>query len=439
MKTEKEKENLTNRRTFLSGIASISVVSMASSCTYNQGKTNIPHVLVTQTAEQRSTGAEDRVYWVNVLTRIANPVMSNLAARQLKAKMPVEAMKEYMDERKQFTHLEAFGRTLSGIAPWLELDLQTGEEANQRRNFAEMAREALDAATDPKSPDFMNFTESLQPLVDASYLAFAILRAPNELWKKLDPRVQRNVVAVLKSTRVIRTSFSNWLLFPAIIEAALYFVGETDWDKMRVDYAIRQFEQWYQGDGVYSDGPELHWDYYNSYVIHPMLVEILNVTGGNFLEWSNLQTKILERAQRHAAIQERLISPEGTYPPIGRSLAYRFGAFQILSQIALMHKLPKEINPAQVRSALTAVIRRTIEAPDTFDADGWLQIGLYGHQPAIAENYVSTGSLYMCTNGLVALGLSPTDEFWIGEFTDWTSRKIWSGQNVQPDKSLGVE
>ena len=46
---------------------------------------------------------------------------------------------------------------------------------------------------------------------------------------------------------------------------------------MRVDYALRQHDQWYKGDGAYGDGPTFHWDYYNSFVIHPMLLDVLDV------------------------------------------------------------------------------------------------------------------------------------------------------------------
>jgi Uncharacterized protein conserved in bacteria len=96
---------------------------------------------------------------------------------------------------------------------------------------------------------------------------------------------------------------------------------------------------------------------------------------------SSSYQKVLNRAQRYAAVQERLISPEGTYPPIGRSMIYRFGAFQLLSQIALQKNLPAEISPAQVRSALSLVIYRTMKAPNTFDSKGWLNMGVIGSQP----------------------------------------------------------
>jgi len=67
------------------------------------------------------------------------------------------------------------------------------------------------------------------------------------------------------------------------------------------------------------------------------------------------------------------IGPDGSFPPIGRSIAYRCGAFHALAQAALRKRLPEGVSPAQVRGALTAVIRRSIDAPETFDANGWLR------------------------------------------------------------------
>lgn len=412
-----------NRRDFLNSVAAVSMIGAVK--TY------------AGTGEQTTFEIDDRQYWLDVLKRLSTPVLGNLAQRKLRERMPIECVPGSEADRRTVTHLEAFGRLLSGIAPWLELaDDTLPEETKFRMQTAALARQAMDSATDPQSPDFLNFTKNTQPLVDAAFLSLAILRAPNELWKKLDGKTQANLVAALKSTRVILPHFSNWLLFSATIEAALCSIGQ-EWDKMRIDYAVRQHDQWYKGDGMYGDGPEFHWDYYNSFVIHPLLIEVLQavrkVSPGSY---EDIYKKVLQRAQRYAEIQERLISPEGTYPAAGRSITYRCGAFHLLAQSAFRRELPKTIKPAQVRSALSAVIRKTLEAPGTFDADGWLTIGLCGHQPALGENYISTGSLYLCANALLPLGLSPSDEFWSAPPAEWTAKKLWSGQNLKADHAL---
>jgi hypothetical protein len=363
--------------------------------------------------------SDTREYWVSTATRIGRPVLENLCNRTLRMNMPAETQPGA--NRGTVMYLEAFGRLLAGLAPWLELN------EPEAAPWAAQAREGLDAITDPASPDMGNFSGWGQPLVDAAFLAQALLRAPNVLWEPLSPRVKANVIAALKATRRTRPYFNNWLLFSAMIETALSVWGESDWDDMRIDYPLRQHEQWYQGDGVYGDGPNYHADYYNSFVIHPMLVDILRHWKEDDA-WGSLYPKVWTRARRYAAQQERMISPEGTFPPVGRSLAYRFGVLQALGQMALLDNLPEAVSPAQVRCAMTSVIQRMMEAPGTFDSDGWLRIGFCGAQPGIGETYISTGSLYLCSVGLLPLGLHAASPFWSAPDEPWTAVKAWSGQ-----------
>lgn len=374
----------------------------------------------------------DRAYSVDVLTRVARPVLTALAEGKLKQSLPAH---EWEVTRTNYTGLEALGRTLAGIAPWLELGPDKTKEGKLRAEFIELSVKAIANGTDPQSPDFLNFTDGGQPLVDAAFLAHGLLRAPKQLWSRLTPAQQTNVVAALKLTRRIKPYESNWLLFSAMVEAALWqFTGECE--LRPIEYAVQKHMDWYLGDGTYGDGPEYHWDYYNGYVIQPMLLEVLRVCAEKQHPLGALYPKVIARAQRYAAVQERMISPEGTFPVIGRSSAYRFGALQHLATMALRRELPNDVKPAAVRCALTAVIRRTMAAPGTLDEKGWLQVGAVGNQPSIRENYISTGSLYLCLTGLVHLGLPPDDPFWTAPAEPWTQQRIWAGQDIPADHAL---
>ena len=390
----------------------------------------------THASTAAAPSAESREEWVRLAVRLADPVLGALAAGRLRATMPVELSATATVERRDYAHLEAVGRLLAGIAPWLELGADATPEGATRARLAGLAREGIKRGTDPASPDFLNFTRGRQPLVDAAFLGHAIVRAPKELLEKLDPTTRRQLADALRSTRPIQPAISNWLLFSAMVEAALCLMGEP-WDRLRVDYAVRQHQQWYKGDGMYGDGPSLHVDYYNSFVIHPMLLDVLRVTGKQTQEWKSIETEAVQRARRYAAIQERLISPEGAFPPLGRSLAYRCGAFQLLGQMALRHDLPEGVRPAQVRGALSAVIDRTMNAASTFDPTGWLTVGFAGHQPKIGESYISSGSAYLCAVGFLPLGLPAADPFWTTPPEPWTAKALWQGVDLPTDHALG--
>lgn len=377
----------------------------------------------------------DREYWLNLLTRIATPVLESLSKGELKKNMPVECRPGQEASRRKVTYLEAFGRLMCGMAPWLELGADESEEGRLRGKMITLAQKSLKMAVDPQSPDFMNFTDYQQPVVDAAFLAMAILRAPKVLWRDLDEVTRQHLVTAMKSSRVITPGYNNWLLFSAMVETFLLFAGEQA-DELRVDLAVRKIMEWYKGDGLYGDGPDFHWDYYNSFVIQPMLLEVHKEWMKHGRKWEKNYELALTRAKRYADIQERLISPEGSFPAIGRSLPYRFGCFHHLGHLALARQLSDKLKPAQVRCALSAVIRRMAEAPGMFDDNGWLTIGFFGHQPGIGEGYISTGSLYLCTVGLLPLGLPSSDPFWSEAPADWTAKKIWSGQNFPADHAI---
>jgi len=220
-----------------------------------------------------------------------------------------------------------------------------------------------------------------------------------------------------------------------MVEAALLEFGQLTLEE-RLEDCLRKMLGWYCGDGAYGDGEFFHFDYYNSFVIQPMLVDVLSALKRRDAAFGPVHAIVLQRAKRWAEIQERLIAPDGTFPALGRSATYRLGAFQTLGLVALLDELPKTIKPAQVRCALSAVIRKMTAGQGMFDANGWLQIGLCGHQPALGESYISTGSLYLCSAGLLPLGLPTTADFWNAPVERWTSQKVWSGENLHADHAI---
>ncbi len=365
-----------------------------------------------------------RAMWIAQAERMAGPVLEALAANKLRSSLPA-----YPPRNREYAPLEAFGRLLAGIAPWIEQD--------RPQRWLDLIHLGLDYSTDPKSLDFMNWSgrpEAVpqQPLVDAAYVAHALLRAPDSLWQPLNARVKAQLLEALRSTRHIPPNpTNNWTLFASIVEAALYRFGGDTVVRPRVQDAIDKLSRWYVGDGTYSDGDRFHWDYYNSYVMHPMLLATVECLAPLDPAWAKVVPVVLERAQRYAAVQEQLISPEGTYPVVGRSSVYRTAAFQTLADMALRKKLPEEVSPAQARCAMAAVMHRTLDFPGTYDPDGWLTLGVCGQQPGLEDEYNSCGSPYIASLILLPLGLPASDPFWTGADALWTQARIWAGMDVR--------
>jgi len=379
----------------------------------------------------------DRAYWVALLDRISSPVLANMSKGELQKNMKMEFSPTWDKRDGKVGYMEAFGRLIAGIAPFLALPDDDSTEGEVRKRLRQQTLQSLAHAADPQSSDYLLWDDgkTAQPLVDAAYIAQALIVATDTLWKPLEEKTKQQLIAAFKSMRRIKPFENNWVLFAAMIESFLLHIG-VEPDTARIDTAIAKITKWYVGDGWYSDGDKFHFDHYNGYVIHAMLVHVLRT---NIAKGRRDQKELdiaYKRMQRYASFQERYISPEGTFVLVGRSSTYRVGVFQPLVMLALENTLPAEIKPAQVRSALTAVMKNVF-VPSTFTKDGWLTIGFIGNQQQnLADFYSNTGSMYITSLVFLPLGLPATHEFWSAPFTEWTQRKAWSGKPFAKDYAV---
>ena len=380
----------------------------------------------------------ERQYWAGLCYKIAQPILENMSKGELQKNMTLELSPHWDGRNVKVSYLEAFGRLMAGITPWLALPDDGTPEGKQRKQLHDWAIASYKNAVDPQSPDYLLWKGELQILVDAAYLAESFLRAPESTWYQLDKTTQQRYIQCFKGLRVIRPAYNNWLLFRAIIEAFFLSIGEeADMYVLRV--ACCKINEWYLGDGYYSDGPEMAFDYYNAYVIHPMYIEVLEQCEKHKF-WTPVSSKLaIQRMQRYNTVMERLVSPEGTYPGYGRSLVYRMGAFQTLAMAAWRFGMPKNISNGQVRSAITAVMKNMFKVDGNFDEKGFLRLGFVGHQPNLANSYTDNGSLYMTSLVFMPLGLPADAPFWTDPAEPWTSQKAWSGKPFPIDGHVSLK
>lgn len=376
---------------------------------------------------------DDRAYWVSILSKMANPILENISKGTFQKNMPMVVSESFDGRNPKVGYLEAFGRLMAGMAPWLGLKDDASEEGKLRKKYREQALLGIQHGFDPSSPDYFSWRgKEGQTLVDAAHLALGFLRAPQALWEPLPDKTKQQVIEELKYIRWIKPGQNNWLLFSSITETFLYSIG-VEPNRESIDSAINKFDQdWYVGDGWYSDGNHFAFDHYNGYIIHCMLVETLkhNLKAGNYQEKYD---RAYKRMQRYAQHLERMISPEGYFPIIGRSSTYRNGAFQPLAQVALDKKLPEHLSYGQIRNGLTAILKN-IYKHDLYDQYGWLILGFTStDQGNMADTYTNAGSLYEASLSFLPLGLPADDEFWTSKSEELTSQRAFSGKKFPKD------
>ncbi|MDD4514545.1 DUF2264 domain-containing protein [Massilibacteroides sp.] len=377
----------------------------------------------------------DRVYWSNLLYRMSAPVLSLMSEGKLQKEMKVEVSPAWDGRDIRVTYMEAFGRLMTGLAPWLSLPDDNTPEGKQRKQLREWALKSYAHAVDPSSPDYLLWRKEGQPLVDAAFIAESFLRAYDQLWIPLDKETKQRYMEEFKLLRRVDPPYSNWLLFSSTIECFLLKAG-ADADNYRISSALRKIEEWYVGDGWYSDGPHFAFDYYNSYVIQPMYLECLAVMLDKKKITPERYEIALKRTQKYGQILERFISPEGTFPAFGRSIPYRLAVFQPLALLAWKEQLPKELTNGQVRAAMTAAMKRMFNHEGNFNEKDFLTIGFVGQQPNVSDSYTNNGSLYLTSVAFLPLGLPADHPFWTDSAADWTQKKAWSGQDFPKDHAI---
>jgi len=378
----------------------------------------------------------DRAYWCSLAYKMAQPVLENMAKGTLQKNMKTEFSPSFDNRDRSVVYMETFGRLMAGIAPWLTLPDDDTAEGRQRRQLRQWALAAYKHAVDPESPDYLCWGKSGQNLVDAAYIAESFLRAWDVLWVPLDDVTKQRYIKEFQGMRGIDPPYTNWFLFSSTIESLLAKAG-AQFDEFRVNTACRKVEEWYVGDGWYADGPVFAFDYYSSYVFHAMYLETLQAMVdskyNSRLDYQKYYDRALKRAQKFAIILERFISPEGTFPVIGRSTPYRLAALQPLALMAWYQTLPSDLSNGQVRAALTKVMHRMFDTQENFNDGGYLTIGFCGSQPETADWYTNNGSLYMTTLAFMPLGLPASHPFWTDAPQPWTQVKAWNGYPFPKD------
>ncbi|MFF5367075.1 DUF2264 domain-containing protein [Streptomyces sp. NPDC013187] len=315
------------------------------------------------------------------------------------------AVEPYASEDRALYHLPGDRAGWTGhLSDGLEGYARTLLLAAFRRDEKALERYAtgLDAGVSGVWP---RIEDRHQSLVEAASIALALRLTRDLLWDRLDDGVRQRTAAWLADALTAEPWPCNWELFPVTVGGFLAEVGhEPDASRAAIDRGLERIEQWYVGDGWYTDGDGRKYDYYNGWAMH--LYPVLHA-------WLERDERLLElygdRLHRHLGDYARLFGGDGAPMHQGRSLTYRFATTAPLWLGALTGRTP--LPPGETRRLASGALKYFLDR-GAVDDRGLLSLGWHGYDESVLQGYSGPASPYWASKGFVGLLLPPDHEVW---------------------------
>ncbi|MFH8567082.1 DUF2264 domain-containing protein [Streptomyces sp. NPDC017993] len=258
----------------------------------------------------------------------------------------------------------------------------------------------------PDSPDsWPGIAAVRQAYVEAASLALGLRLTRPWLWDSLDDAVRARVVDWLLPALAPSPVDNNWWLFGLTVGGFLLDVDiENVRARVAVDRALARIEDWYRGDGWYTDGDNRAFEHYNAWALHFYPVLHAHLGGDDALLATHGP-----RLAAHLADYTRLFDTNGAPLPFGRSLTYRFAATAAPWLGALTGHTP--LTPGATRRLASGTLRHFLDR-GAVDRRGLLPLGWYGPYPPMLQSYSGPASPYWASKGFVGLLLPAGHPVW---------------------------
>jgi hypothetical protein len=315
------------------------------------------------------------------------------------------AVEPYATEDRALYHLPGTRTSWSGsLSDGLEGYARTLLLAAFRRDETALERYA-DGLAAGVAGVWPSIEDRSQPLVEAASIALALRLTRPLLWDRLAEPVRQRAAAWLADALTAEPWPCNWELFPVTVGGFLQEIGyEVDESRKAVDRGLSRIEDWYVGDGWYTDGDGRKFDYYNGWAMH--LYPVLHA-------WLADDPRLLDlyggRLERHLADYARLFGGDGAPMHQGRSLTYRFATTAPLWLGALTGRTP--LPPGETRRLASGALKYFLER-GAVDDRGLLSLGWHGPNEAVLQGYSGPASPYWASKGFLGLLLPPDHEVW---------------------------
>ncbi|MCX5228128.1 DUF2264 domain-containing protein [Streptomyces sp. NBC_00233] len=248
-------------------------------------------------------------------------------------------------------------------------------------------------------------TDTRQAIVEAASVALGLRLTRPWLWDRLDDRTREQVVDWLRPALGPSPVDNNWWLFGLTVAGFLQDAGvDTDRAAATVDRSLARIEDWYLGDGWYSDGDNRAFDHYNAWALHFYPVLHAHLAGDR-----ELLDRYGPRLRAHLDDYVHLFDANGAPLPYGRSLIYRFAAAAAPWLGTLTGHTP--LTPGATRRLASGTLRYFLDRGAT-DTDGLLTLGWHGPYAPVVQEYSGPGSPYWASKGFLGLLLPAGHPAW---------------------------
>lgn len=305
---------------------------------------------------------------------------------------------------ERITGLEGFSRILWGLVP---LWAQGGSS-----KLDGLVQEGIRHGTDPADAEYWgSYSGVNQAWVEMAALGYGLLMAPEKMWKPFDSSVRERFSCWLFQINENDVADNNWRFFRVLVNCGLRNAGAV-YSEERLQEDLDRIDEFYLGDGWYSDGITQQRDYYIAFAMH---------------FYSLLYAKLMEKEDPARAVKYReraaLFSKDFIYwfgtrgeaLPFGRSLVYRFAqsAFWCALAFADVEVLPWGV--------LKGIVNRNFRwwfSKPMLDAEGKLTLGYAYPNLTMCEGYNSPNSPYWAFKSFLLLAMPESHPFWQAEEQD---------------------
>jgi hypothetical protein len=303
--------------------------------------------------------------------------------------------------------MEGFTRMLWMVGPYL-YHRQDGKVKLDGKtvDLVEHIKQGILVGTNPASGDdyWGDIRTRHQTIVESAAVAVFLFLTRRHLWDRLAPKEQDQVAAWLQQIIEKEPYPDNWVLFKVMVNCALKSFDK-NYSRLEINQYLDYMLHFYSGNGWYTDGTGLCYEYYNAWTIHPYFLFWILMDGDSRPE---LIALIKSRTHEFLENYKYFFAANGTHPPFGRSLLYRMAPVSIFPLAELFGISP--VSPGQARRICSGNLKYFVEHGAI--TDHHFTMGFHGEYLPLPESYSSPQSPYWGCKAWWSLLLKEDHPFW---------------------------